>query len=265
MSSSMQSSVMANKFVFEQMISVVQNVHKKIVIMEGDNTINYCLKQLHQLHKNAEKGFEKRYYNRLINEICDYIHLQCDASKADIYETWMKVVFDASNMLTPKDITIYNYFKSFFFGDVQIYEIIFEHNDRKSRKGRYYYVMRLMFNKDTENVLKLQVSIQDLKHKTFTDFDKGSLMIKGATMSEDGYITFDVSNNTLLELSKYCYEEFNNHGFQGGFELYPKISMDIKYNEYITKNKNNILQEYFNDYLVTNHFNNKLHEVFLPF
>lgn len=267
MHSSMQSLMATNKFVFEQLVKIVKEIHNKIVNTESNTTVNHCLKQLYQLHKYAEvDSFEKKYYNSVVTDMCNYIQTQCNASKIDIYETWVKVVFDANDIPTSNDMTIYNNFKRFFFGDVQIYEIIFELNDKTTRQGRYYYVFKLFLKSNSEDVIDMHISIQDLKNNNINDSKKGLSMIKGSSISEDGYVKFSLSNETLFDLAKYSFQEFNNHGFQGGFELYPKLSLSTQFTQYKKiEMKNTFLQEYFDNYLMTNYINNKLQSMFSPF
>lgn len=254
--------IITTKSVFEQIINVVGDIHKRIAIIDMNTTVQHCLRELYTLHKNAETGcFGKQYYNRVINEMCNYVNAQCNANKTDIYETWVKIVFDADITKTSQDKVIYTHLRNFFLGDMQIYEIKFELKDRRTGYGRYYYVFKIAFDEN----LRINVSIQDLHTHNCKALEKGLAMINGSYLSDDGYISFSASNNTLLDLAKYCYQEFDNHGFQGGFELYPKLSLSVRYNHYEIVNKNVILQDYFDDYLVSNNVNNRFMDILIPF
>jgi hypothetical protein len=256
-------SVLTNKFIFEQMINFVIELHNKITKIEHMYTLTQCLKELYTQHKETDNGsWDKEHFNGIILDMCNYTHTKCDANKTDVYETWMKIVFDANASFTDKDVKIYNSLKEFFFGTVQTYQIIFEHKDRRTGKGRYYYVLKLMFN---EEKISMYVAIQDLKRFSFSSNEKDLSMITNSFISDDGYIVFDVSNETLLELAQYTFSEFDNCGFQGGFELYPRLTMSVLHTKNTNNYNNRILQDYFSEFLTANQYNNKLMNMLEPF
>jgi hypothetical protein len=240
---------------FEKMLNYTRDLHNIIFGIENKNTLKNILRELYVNHRNSKyDSYVKQQYSFKINEMCDYVYRKCNATKTRIYETWLKVVFEGGMEITPFDSEIIKYLKEFIFGDVQMYQIIFEHKDTKTEKGRYYYVIKMKFENNKEKV-KMFVSIQDLTNNHYTYLEKGLSMISNSSISEDGFIEFDVSNETLLDLAKYAYYEFNNCGFTGGFELYPQVSLV----------NNNQTLEYVNDYIATSQFNKKFLDLLIPF
>lgn len=252
MSYQAQASIIINKFIFEQMVYHTRDLHNRIFGMELENTIKCVLRDLYITHKNSQHGsYEKKHCTDIINDMCAYVNGKCNATKTTIYETWLKVVYGVG-VDTAYDNEIIECLREFFFGDVQTYQIIFEHNDRKTRKGRYYYVIKLQFDKNDK--VKMLVSIQDLT-SYYSSLEKGLSIITGSSISNDGFIEFDVSSNTLFELGKYTYREFNNCGFTGGFELYPQVSLL----------NNDKIQEYVSDYIAQSQFNKKFIDLLVAF
>lgn len=250
-----QASIITNKFIFEQIVNYTKDLHNIIFGLEHKTTLKNILEDLYVKHRNAKNGsFEKEQYSNIINEMCDYVCMKCNATKTRIYETWLKVVFEGGIEITPIDDEIIRFLKEFIFGNVQTYQIIFEHNDKKTNKGRYYYVIKLQFN-DNSNNIKIFVSIQDLKKNCYPSLEKGLQLISNSVHSEDGFIEFNVSNDSLLDLATYTYYEFNNCGFTGGFELYPQVSLV----------NNTIMQEYISDYIATSQLHKKLLDLLIPF
>lgn len=248
-------SIITNKFVFEQIVNDIKDLHHKIFTIEYKDTLKSVLKELYMNHKNSKNGsFEKLQYSNIINEMCDYVRMKCNALKSRIYETWLKVVFEGCIKITPLDDDIIKYISEFFFGDVQTYQIIFEHNDRKTNKGRYYYVIKVQFD-NTKGKIRMFVYVQDLKNNCYSSLEKGLSMITSSVTSKDGFIEFDVSNQTLLDLATYTYYEFNNCGFAGGFELYPQVSLV----------NNNKMEEYVREFITTSHFNKKFLDLLVAF
>lgn len=253
-----QASIVTNKYVLEQMINYIKDLHNSMFGIEHKNTLKNILRILYMNHKNSIYGScEKEHYSHTINEMCDYVHNKCNATRTQIYETWLKVVFEGGVAYSTVDDEIISYFREFIFGVVQTYQIIFEHTDRKTGKGRYYYVIKIEISNEfsTENKMKMFVFIQDLKNTYNSSYEKGLSMISNSALTDDGFIEFDVSQETLLELAKYTYYEFNNCGFTGGFELYPQVSM--------IKSRNT--EEYINDYIATSQFNKKFLDLLIPF
>ena len=128
--------------------------------------------------------------------------MKCNASKTRIYESWLKVMFEGCMKMTSLDSDIIKYIREFIFGDVQTYQIIFEHNDRKTNNGRYYYVIKMQFD-NTKDKIRMFVYIQDLKSNCYSSLEKGLSMITNSVTSEDGFIEFEESNQTLLDLATY--------------------------------------------------------------
>lgn len=254
MSDYTQTSIVQNKFLFEQMIKSTKDLHNSLFGIENTKTLNIILKDLYINHKNSIIGsYEKQHYSDTINEMCDYVLMKCNVTKTKIYETWLKVVFEGAIVLAPLDNQIISYIKEFIFGRVQTYQIIFEHNDRKTGKGRYYYVIKIEL--DATDKIKMFVSIQDLSDDYYSSVEKGLSMITNSSLCDDGFIAFDVSNETLLDLAHYAYHEFNNFGFSGGFEVYPHISLT----------NNNKMREYVNSYIAISQFNTKFMDLLIPF
>lgn len=249
-----QASIIANKFVCEEIISYTKDLHNKIFKVDHENTLKNILDDLYMSHKNSACGsYEKQYYAGIINQMCDYVCKKCNVTKTNIYETWLKFVFDNDMEITPLDNKIGNHLKDFIFANVQTYQIIFEHNDKNTRRGRYYYVFKIEFN-NTDKI-KMYVSIQDLHNDYYTPFEKGLIMIPTSSPTEDGFIQFDVSNETLLNFAKYIHIVFDNCGFTGGFELYPQLSLI----------NNSNMQEYVNNYIATCQINKKFLELLVAF
>lgn len=246
-----QQSILTNRFIFEQIVNHTKVLHNKIFGIEHRITLKNVLKELYMIHKNSKEGsYEKQHYTTIINEMCDYVNVKYNVNKTKIYETWLKFVFEGGMEVDNEIIT---YLKEFIFGDVQTYQIIFEHNDKKTNKGRYYYVIKLQFNTNTNNT-KMFVSIQDLNND-YSHPERGLSMITNSSPIDDGFIEFDVSTETLLDLAKYTYYEFNNCGFNGGFQLYPHVSLV----------NNNKVEKYVNDYIGTSQFNNIFLDLLVPF
>lgn len=254
MSDYTQTSIVQNKFLFEQMIKSTKDLHNSLFGIENTKTLIIILKDLYINHKNSIIGsYEKQHYSDIINEMCDYVRMKCNVTRTKIYESWLKVVFQGANVLAPLDNQIISYIKEFIFGHVQTYQIIFEHNDKKTGKGRYYYVIKIEL--DATDKIKMFVSIQDINNTHYPDIEKGLSMITNSSVTDDGFITFDVSNETLLDLAKYTYHEFDNCGFRGGFEVHPHISLT----------NNNKMLEYVSGYIASLQFNTKFMDLLIPF
>lgn len=253
MSCNTQKYVIINKFIIEQMINYTKDLHNRIFRVQQNITLKNILEELYLKQKNSNyNSYEKQHYSTRINEMCDYVHMKCKVTKTKIYETWLNVVLGGVVEVTSIDNEIINHIKNFIFGNVQTYQMIFEHNDKKTGKGRYYYVIKIEF--DDKDKIKMFVSIQDLNNSHHPYLERGLSMITNSSLTDDGFITFDVSDKTLLDLAKFTYNEFNNSGFSGGFELYPHISLI-----------NNNSQEYVNEFIAYSQFNIKFLDLLIPF
>jgi hypothetical protein len=249
-----QASIIRNKFIFEQMINYVKEFHYKVITVDNKITLQSILKELYIAQKNAvTDSYEKQCYTDTVNEMCQYVCSKYNVSKTKIYQTWLNLVFEGNIELAPFDTNIIKYLKEFFFGNVQTYQVIFEHNDRNTRKGRYYYVINLEF--DNQDNIKGFLSIQDLKKDNYLSHEKGLLFINNSCISDGGFIAFNVSDETLAGLAQYAYYEFNNCGFTGGCELYPQLSLI---------NNKQQLKDYVNDYIAISQYNKRFLDLLLP-
>lgn len=271
---SAQSFIIANKALLEQLVNVVKELHNKITKKEYKNTIIYILKELYKSHQGANIGsFEKEYYSGIVRDMCSYVFMHCQATKADVYAVWLKIAKNGHLTLNFFELMILDYIKDFLFGYAQTYQIIFEQKDRRTGRGRYYYVFKLQFTEiNDKQRATMYVSITDTtqKYDTYTSNDKASSMIDDSYIDDNGFIVFDVSHNSLIGLSRYLYYYYNNHGFKGGFEVYPYLTMTISFDEGFLKDfgfpytERKKCQDYFNDYTEIRHYNKLLLNIMCP-
>lgn len=272
---SAQSFIITNKVILENIVNVVKELHYKITKKEYKNTLTFILKELYKSHKNSSNGsFEKDYYSGIVREMCTYVYLHCNATKSEVYATWLKIAIEGQLKLNFHDMMILDFIKEFFFGYLQTYRIVFEQKDIKTGYGRYYYMIKLEFTQlyDVPKTT-MYISVTDTKqgNHLYTSNQNALSMINNSFLTTDGFIAFDVTKETLTGLARYLYYYYNNYGFKGGFELYPLLSMNVSFDELYLNHigcpykEYKKYQEHFNDYTEIRYCNKQLYEVLCPY
>ena len=259
--------IMNNKLIFEKVIDTVRELHKRTTTEKKTKLTNEILTSMYCSYKNTvNDSFEREYVFEVVREMCIYVRQKCNVSTHDILSAWIKFVSKDFTLTTTEQMVI-DYLVDFFFGDYQQYELMFEHKDIETGKGRYYYVCKFDFNKTTT---RMYLSVQDGKNANNTlcsSHEKGLSFITGSELSDNGFLVFDVNDNTLHGLSKYLYYHYGNYGFMNDFELYPICSMKRLMKSVIIKSipykfKHLVrVQDFIDDFIVQRGYNKKLFDI----
>jgi hypothetical protein len=211
-----------NKIVFKRIVDVVKEFHIGLMCTSQHDVV--AMNMMKDLYENYRLIETKDLHGKtltygLLASMCRYAMEKTGQTKRSIILVWVKIVRDMS--INEYEKIIYAYLKQFFLGQYQSYQVIFEQCDDSHIKGRYYYICNITFKGDRTI---MSILVQDSVAQYAPRLTDKISIIPGAKCDNKGYITFDVSNETLHGLATFLHDNFGKNGFLNDLEMSPRLS-----------------------------------------